>query len=193
MDRNFPDVSREAGVNASRALSKLVGRPAAIELSAVGVKAVADIVTRINPDERGVGVYMPVTGEVEGAALLFFAMDDAVALARVLVKGKSETSDELGELELSALKEVGNIVTGAYVTVLSNAAGVRLVGRVPALKRDTFGAVLSLLVHGIAEQAEQAVVVEVDFGFVEPTLKAYLIVLLDLAACEMVFGCVECA
>ena len=51
--------------------------------------------------------------------------------------------DDFGELEQSALKEVGNILVGAYVNALSEFMGMMLIMSVPALAIDTAAAVLT--------------------------------------------------
>ena len=193
MKRSFADIRAEASVKASVTLSKVVGRPAAIELSAVEVLASDEIIPGVCHGERGIGVYVPVTGDVDGGSVLFFPMADAVALAKAMLQDDSGTSDELGELEVSALKELGNIVTGSYVSVLADAAGIGLIGHAPLLMHGSLGDALALVVDGIAPGIEQAVIMEVHFALTQPPMKAYLIVLLDLVACEAVFGCVECA
>ncbi len=192
MDERFEQISEQAALNASTALSRLVGRPVVVKLSQVEVKAVGDIVWGIDGEETGVGVCLPVTGAVRGEALLFFPMDDAIGLADCLLSREAGVSEELGELELSALKEVGNIVTGAYMTVLSDVSGVRLLEQVPSVERGKFNDVLSDVLAQLSERVERAVVMSIDFLFTQPALKGYWMVLLELADLESIFGRVEC-
>jgi chemotaxis protein CheC len=51
--------------------------------------------------------------------------------------------DGFGEIEQSALKEVSNIIVGAYINALSEFMGMMLIMSVPALAIDTAAAVLS--------------------------------------------------
>ena len=51
--------------------------------------------------------------------------------------------DGFGEIEQSALKEVSNILVGAYINALSEFLGMMLIMSVPAFAIDTASAVLT--------------------------------------------------
>ena len=52
--------------------------------------------------------------------------------------------DIRGEMEQSALKEISNIITGAYLNALSTMTGLRIEPSVPDLSIDMAGAILSV-------------------------------------------------
>ena len=47
-------------------------------------------------------------------------------------------------MEMSALNEIGNIVSGSYLSALSGLTGMKMVSSVPALSIDMLGALLSV-------------------------------------------------
>ena len=51
---------------------------------------------------------------------------------------------ELGEMECSAIMEVGNIITGAYLNALSGLTNLRMQPSVPHIGIDMAGALLSV-------------------------------------------------
>ena len=98
---------------------------------------------------------------------------------------------ELTKLGRSALKEVGNIITGAYLTVVSNTVGAGLVEHVPEFSSDMFGAIMSQIIAGFAVEAENAFVVEVEFLFPPESLKGYFLLVFNQADSDRIFGAMK--
>ena len=59
----------------------------------------------------------------------------AMTLSRLFLKRAPGTSPELTELEISGLREIGNIVVGAYCTVLANTLSAEIIYRLPLFHR----------------------------------------------------------
>ena len=53
-------------------------------------------------------------------------------------------SDDFGEMERSAVKEVSNIITGSYLNALATMTGLTIYPSVPDLAVDMAGAILSV-------------------------------------------------
>ncbi len=48
------------------------------------------------------------------------------------------------EIEISAMKEIGNIITGAYLNSLAQMTGLKMIPSVPDLNIDMLNAILSV-------------------------------------------------
>ena len=68
-----------------------------------------------------VAVYTQVYGDVMGKIIFFFSMEEALTLTDMLFERKPGTSKQLDELGESALREIVNIMTGAYLRCLNQA------------------------------------------------------------------------
>ena len=192
MEENSRNVAMRAALNASNALSKLIGKPVAVKFSRLETKPLDEISPPVGAEEVVAGTYLPVTGDVEGAALLVFPMKGALLLSDYLLKRETGTTAVLEDIEVSALNEVGNIVTGAYLTVLADISGVRLVENAPNFSFDMFGALLSQVAAEFAIHAREALIVEVNFAFTQPPIRAYFLVLLSPEDSNKIFGAAEC-
>ena len=53
-------------------------------------------------------------------------------------------AEEFGEMELSVIKEIGNIMTGAYLNSMSDLTGLKILPSAPDLAIDMAGAILSV-------------------------------------------------
>lgn len=64
---------------------------------------------------------------------------------------------------MSALKEVGNILAGSYLTSLSAFTGLTFVPMVPAMAVDMAGAVLDYVLAEFGQVADQVLLIETEF------------------------------
>ena len=181
------DMARRAADNTSEALSTLLRRQVTIEFEEVGIKKVDDLCPLLAPEEVVATVLMPVTGDAEGAAMLVLPSEAALSMTDSLVGTESGTHRQLTEFGRSALKEVGNIIAGAYLTVVSNVVRAKLVEHVPTFAYDMFGAAISQVASKFAEDAEDAFVVEVQFSFPPERIKGYFLLILKREDSEEIF------
>ena len=65
-----------------------------------------------------------MTGDIGGQTVFLLATPAGLRLAERMLRRKRGTSQSLGQLEQSALKEAGNILAGAYLTALSEFLGM---------------------------------------------------------------------
>ena len=87
------------------------------------------------------GAYLGVEGDVTGSILFLVKKSVALHLVEKLMGRKS---DDFGEMEQSAYKEISNIITGSYLNALSSLTGLTIYPSVPDLTVDMAGAILSV-------------------------------------------------
>jgi len=131
-------------------------------------------------ETRVAGIYLPITGEVTGASLLIFPEPIAYTLSDLLVRRKKGTTHQLTELDKSALKEVGNIICGSFLTVFSNTLKIKIVEHVPEFSFDMFGAVVDQIIAEFAKKADEAMVIEVKFNFEHANIKGYVVLIFGI-------------
>ena len=93
--------------------------------------------------------------------------------------GMEIAGDEFSEMEFSALKEVGNIITGAYLNSLSSLTNLVIYPSVPALTVDMAGAILSVPAIQFGELGDKMLLIQTQF-FDEVVLDGYFILIPDL-------------
>lgn len=188
MENKLQEVNEQAAVNASEALSELIDRQVEVEICRTEIKKVEDLSPLIGPEEMVAGIYLPVTGDINGAALLIFPKETAFVLSDLLVKREPGTTHELTELDKSALKEVGNIISGNYLTVLANVLQIKIVEHIPNFSFDMFGAIVSQIIADFAQKTEKALVIEIEFAFKPETFKGYFLLLFEVEQFKAMVG-----
>jgi len=188
MENKLQEVNEQAAVNASEALSKLIDRQVEVEISKTEVKRVEDLSPLIGSEEIVAGIYLPVTGDVSGAALLIFPKETAFLLIDLLVKRGPGTTHKLTELDKSTLKEVGNIISGNYLTVLANVLQIKIIEHIPNFSFDMFGAIVSQIVTDFAQRTDKALVIEMKFTFKPLTFKGDFLLLFKVEQFKAMLG-----
>ncbi len=177
MRNKMQEINKKAAMKASEALSKLIDRPVNVTIPGAEVKKVQELSPVIDSEDIVAGIHMSVTGDLTGAALLIFPKETAFTLCDLLVKRKPGTTRKLSKLDKSALKEVGNILSGNYLAVMSNTLKIKLIEHVPDFSFDMFGAIVSQIISKFAQEAEKTLIIEIEFAFKPIKIKGYLFLL----------------
>jgi len=139
------EVANIGAGHAATALSLMVNDRVMVSVPEIRVVQLEDVPELLGePDEVVSAIMMKLLGDVTGRTVQIFPGKTASALVRALTGREAMAfPNEFGDLEQSALKEVSNIIVGAYINALSEFMGMMLIMSVPALAIDTAAAVLT--------------------------------------------------
>ncbi|MDB4907506.1 MAG: cheC [Gemmatimonadetes bacterium] len=138
------EVANIGAGHAATALSQMIGGTIMISVPRINVQALEDVSPMVaSPEEPVAAVLLHMFGDLTGRTLLVFPRDSAIRLAEMMLRRPQGSSKELGELEQSAIKEAGNILSSAYMNALSDFMGMMLLPSPPSLAIDMSAAVLS--------------------------------------------------
>ena len=125
------------------------------------------------------GIYLLVEGDITGSIMFLLEESAAHSLVAKLMGVSGETTGEFLEIELSALKEIGNIITGAYLNSLSALTNLKILPSVPDLSIDMAGAILSVPAIEFGTIGDKILMIETQFTD-EVDLNGYFILVPDL-------------
>lgn len=125
------------------------------------------------PEQVIVGIYILVSGDMSGHMAFLIPLDGAINLVGMLIM---EDTEELDEMGLSALQEVGNIMVASYLNALSALTDMMLVPSVPGIAVDMAGAVWQSILAG-ANVADTITVVKTTFTIDSVDLEGHIIFL----------------
>lgn len=162
------DVLREIGNigagNAVTSLAKMIDKK--VDMAVPKVKIMGfDKVSQILGGEEiiVVGILLSVTGDLTGN--MMFILDNYAARQLVnILLGSDSTSLQFDEMELSALKEIGNILTGSYLNALAGLTNLRILPSIPELAIDMAGAILSVPAIEFGKVGDSVLYIETEFS-----------------------------
>lgn len=144
----FFDVLKELGNigagNATTALAHMLNCKVDMSVPQVRLLDFKDVGAILGGEEQIMaGVYLMVEGDITGS-IMFLVKKEAAKNLVSLLMGTESNEEELTEMEQSALKEIGNIITASYLNSLSTLTNLVIYPSVPALSVDMAGAILSV-------------------------------------------------
>ena len=95
--------------------------------------------------------------------------------------------EEFTEMEMSALKEIGNIITGAYLNSLSTLTGLTIYPSVPDLSIDMAGAILSVPAIEFGTLGDKLLLIQTQFTD-EIELDGYFILIPDMESYDKILN-----
>ncbi len=107
----------------------------------------------------------------------------AINLTDMLLSRESD-SEELDDMAMSALSEVGNILASSYVNSLSAMTNLKIAVSVPSLAIDMAGAILSVPAIQFGQVADQILFIETMFAEGDNYVKGNLFLLPDMNSFE---------
>ena len=126
------------------------------------------------------GVYLLVEGDINGSMLFLSHKKAAKHMVNQLLMGMGHPEEEeFDEMELSALKELGNIMTGSYLNALSDLTRLKIFPSVPEIKIDMAGAILSAPAIEFATLGDKILMIQTNFTD-ELDIDGYFILVPDL-------------
>jgi len=138
------EVANIGAGHAATALSQMTGSTIMISVPTINIASLEDVPTQISePEEPIAAVLMHMLGDLTGRTLLVFPRPTAMRLAELMLRRPAGSSQDMGPLEQSAIKEAGNILSGAYMNALSEFMGLMLLPSPPSLAVDMSSAILS--------------------------------------------------
>ncbi len=181
---NYYDVLKELGNigagNAMTALSQMLQCKVDMKVPQVRLLEFSEVGDMMGGEEQiMVGVFLGVDGDITGSMMFMVEEESARHLIQKITMGMLPPGSEFEEMGLSAMKEIGNIITGAYLNSLSTLTNLKIVPTPPALTVDMAGAILSVPAIQFGIFGDNILLIQSQF-YDEIELDGYFILIPDL-------------
>ena len=173
-------------MNASRALSDLLNREFRVSFPETKIVPLAEVASALGGEELPVcGVFVGIGGEIHGAALLLLPLANALQFGDLLLGRSPGATEELGEEEISALRETGNILAASFVGAIADETDLDLRLRVPEARVDMCVAVLDSVLAGFDQPGAHALLIEADVFYADQEqVVCHLLIVLERGSME---------
>jgi len=182
--------------HAASALSQMTNSTIMITVPTITIAALEDVPSQIEDGEEPIAaVLMHMMGDLTGRTLLVFPRPTAIKLAQLMLRRPLDPNGEFGELEQSAIKEAGNILSGAYMNALSEFMGLLLLPSPPSLAVDMSAAVLTTAYLQFGAERDMVFAIETQFYFQgqNDRLRGFFLLLPDVASLQTLLRAVRVA
>lgn len=160
------DVLKEIGnigaAHAATALSGLLQKKIDMRVPNVEMVSFDEMMELAGGSENVVvGIYLRIEGDAEGSMFFVLPVEQANRFIRRLIQDESFdfNNQPCSELGLSAMQEMGNILSGSYLSALSDFTGLKIYPTVPGLSIDMFGAIISIGLIELSQVSDTVIVI----------------------------------
>lgn len=194
----YYDVLKELGNigagNATTALAQMIDCKVDMSVPQVKLlefKELGEIVG--GEDKIMVSIFLLVEGDIDGSIMFILSKPAAAHLVNKLMCGMlgidEEKADEyeFGEMECSAIKEVGNIITGAYLNALSGLTNMKILPSIPQIGIDMAGALLSVPAIEFGVFGDKILLIQTQFTD-DVVLDGFFILIPDMDSYEKILS-----
>ena len=183
MSDEYFDVLKELGNigagNATTALSQMMQCKVDMSVPQVKLMEFKELGQLMGGEEIIMaGIYLAIEGDVAGSIMFLLEKQAARHLVNKLM-GTAVEGEEFSDMEFSALKEVGNIITAAYLNSLASLTNLKLQPSVPDLTVDMAGAILSVPAIEFGTLGDKMLLIQTQF-FDDMVLDGYFILVPNL-------------
>ena len=179
----YYDVLKELGNigagNATTALAQMLQTKVDMKVPQVRLLDFKDVGVVMGGEEQLVaGIYLAVEGDITGSIMFILEQGAAKSLVSKLM-GMPPAEGGFTEIEISAMKEIGNIITGAYLNSLAQMTNLKMIPSVPDLNIDMLNAILSVPAIEFGIIGDQILLIQTVFTD-DADLNGYFILMPDL-------------
>ncbi|HEX2091447.1 MAG TPA: chemotaxis protein CheC [Longimicrobiaceae bacterium] len=182
------EVANIGAGHAATALSQLTKSRIMITVPQLQVSRLEEVPELLSEGNEVVAaVLMHMLGDLTGRTLLIFPRNSAMRLSEILLRRPAGNSHVFGELEQSAIKEAGNILSAAYMNALSDFMGLMLLPSVPSLVIDLGTAVLTTAYTNFGHERDYVFCIQTEFKMEDDlSVEGHFLLLPDVESLQII-------
>jgi len=189
MNGMYFDVLKEIGNigagNATTALAQLLNQKVDMKVPKVALLEFSEVGEVMGGEEQIMaGIYLLVEGDITGSIMFLLEEQSARILVSKLM-GTPASEGPFTEIELSALQEIGNIITGSYLSSLSMLTNMKIYPSVPSISIDMAGAIMSVPAIEFGALGDKILLIQTAFSD-DVQLDGYFILVPDLESYDKI-------
>jgi chemotaxis protein CheC len=192
------DILKEIGNigagHAATALSTLLNKKIDMKVPNVRIVSFDEMMELAGgPDNIVASVFLRIDGEAPGSMFFVLSLEQASHFIYQMTGEENIdfTSPPYPEIAVSALQELGNILSGSYLSSLSDFTRLHLYPSVPALSIDMVGAVISFGLLELSQVSDYAIVIDTALNEADAqfgSVKGHFFLLPDPNSFEIIFS-----
>ena len=189
MLKNYDDLSpvaidclREIGNigsgSAASSLSEMLGKTIEMKVPNVCVLEYQQIIDAMGGPEKVItGILVRLEGDIKG--MMMFLLEDSFAqvVLSTFMNAENVQVTKLGDMELSVITEMGNIMAGSYLRALSTLTGL-------TMTVDMLGAIMSVPITEFAQVGDKVLFIDDGFKIDGVAIKSNIILIPEMESLE---------
>lgn len=167
VNNRYLDILKELGNigagNATSAIANMLGIKIDMNVPNIRLMEVSQLGMAVGEEDQTiVGIFLEVENDIDGSMMFLLDLPSARYLVNKLMMQDVVDDAPFGEMELSALKEIGNIIAGSYLSALSSLTNLVIVPSVPYIAVDMAASILSVPAIEFGQYGDNALLIQTE-------------------------------
>lgn len=194
LDQFQEDAIKEVGNigmgHATTSLSKMLDKKIDITLNSIRFVPLVYVPDLVRNEDTVIGVIQQLKGNINGYLLLMLSKDSAKFLTKMMLDEPVD-KDTFNEMEQSLLKELCNIMSGTYISAISNFLGIGIMLSPPSQVYDMAEAIINQLVGMMITDAENVLFLRTEFNVHTEKLYGKILIFTDTASLTKILNAIN--
>ena len=139
------------------------------------------------PETPAIGVTLDIAGDLKGKIIHILHPDFANKLVNTFYPVEIKCLEDISEMDLSVLSEMGNITSGAYVNALASLTNLFIDIRPPFTQCDTIKHILDKSIEALPELGNQMLFIDEKLTVSNSEIKSSLVLMLEMDSLKKLF------
>lgn len=184
------DVLKEIGNigagNAATSLSSMLSKRIDMNVPEVSLLNYNDVIDSIGGAENVVvGILVSFGGDIDGVILFLLKKEFVHLIINSLLGTELHNFEEISDMEMSALSEIGNIMVSSYVSSISSLTNMKIDITVPSLNIDMSGALLDAVTAEFSEAADKVIFIKEKYFCQDETVYSHMLLLPSITSLQI--------
>lgn len=171
--------------SAACSLSQMLGKSIDMNVPDVKVMEYQQVIDEMGGPEKIItGILIRLCGDISG--MIMFLLEDSFAkvVLGTFLGAEQVNVIHLDETELSAIKEMGNIMGGSYLQAISQLTGLTIDMSVPSMTVDMLGAIMSVPIIEFSEVGDRVLFINDGFVIDGVDIKSNIILIPEMESLD---------
>lgn len=166
------ELANIGGGNAATSISSFIDKPVGMSVPRVEILHYEEVFDKIMGEDTMVNaILMKMIGDARGYFLFVADQRDSYDLINMMIPSNHPISEGM---QVSALKELVNIIVNTYLNAISKIVRVNLLASVPIFTIDMFGAILSSAYMDVQEYDDNVLIMNNEFYYNDSKIEGSL-------------------
>lgn len=184
------DVLKEIGNigagNAVTSLSQMLSKRIDMNVPEVSLLDYEDVINSIGGAENVVvGILVSFEGDINGVIFFLLRKEFVHLILNSLLGTELQGFEDISDMEMSALSEIGNIMVSSYVNSISSLTNMVIDITVPCINIDMSGALLDAVTAEFADAADKVIFIKEKYFCQEETIYSHMLLLPSMTSLEI--------
>lgn len=174
------EICKASTMKAATALSKFLKTPLKIDIKPIKIEHIQNIDLPNHYNESTVGLFVPIESSIKGGSLLLSSKKSALATCDLMLSRPDGDTNEITEIEESALKELANIVLGNFLAPFAHSLLIAsLMHRPATYEYNTSTAIINHIRTKLSNTLGANTALNISFSYEHANVKGDINIVLD--------------